>query len=576
MKTYQITGKLKVRPLGSRDEGPFHLGGSVASDGYRDRTILRDSAGRLMIPGTSFCGVLASLARGSLRAAGYGEPERHPAFIALFGSARSGAVFSGQASRLRVSTSRGAISPAGIRDRNAISRSRRSAENQALLHEEVVEGVWSFPVRMEFRESGPRTREECHGGIDPDAAAFRLLLDVLHLLSEGWANVGGNSSIGYGRALLDGCEVSARRRNSAKDVFRFATDADRWGSFPPSPLSGHLSSVPALPAANNPAPSRWSGRVRFRCLLRPVEPLLIRAGYTHEIVTTQGSQRAVEENLSLPWNIIPREFLVDAGFAQDGRGTPCVPGSSVRGSLRSTAERAVRTVTGKNEAAWDLAEARKAGHSFRPTRHFDEDRDVACLVSRVFGFSGLGGRVSFSDAVPQDPGVFAARLKLLDHHASDRFTGAPADRKKFNSCPFFPAHPDHRDASTDLVCEIEIGGYAPWHLGLLLLLLRDLRLGRVRLGSRRHGGKTQLVGLEMGALTVVDDFLAGAAPAGSPTIGGYHTFPPVSLSFNGGGYIEAGSNLLLTARLRQAEQACRDVLASWPHMPAQQPEGGTA
>ena len=576
MKTYRITGRLKVRPLGSRDEGPFHLGGPVASDGYRDRTILRDSAGRLMIPGTSLCGVLASLARGSLRAAGYGEPDRHPAFIALFGSAHSGGGFSGQASRLRVSTSRGVLSPAGLRDRNAISRARRSAENQALFHEEVVEGVWSFLVRMEFRETGPRTREERQSAIDSDMAAYRLLLDVLHLLSEGWANVGGNSGIGYGRALLEGCEVSARRRNSPEDVLRFATDADRWGSFLSAPLNGHLSSVPALPAANGPAPSRWSGRVRFRCLLRPVEPLLIRAGCTHETVTTKGSQRAIAENLSFPWNVTPEEFLVNAGFARDGRGTPCVPGSSVRGNLRSTAERAVRTVTGKDEAAWDLAAARKAGRNFRPTRDFDEDCAVACLVSRVFGFSGLGGRVSFSDAVPRDPGAFSARLKLLDHHASDRFTGAPADRKKFNSRPFFPARPDHRDVSTDLICEIEIGGYAPWHLGMLLLLLRDLRLGRVRLGSRRQGGKTVLVGLEMEALTVVDDFLAGAVPADSPTIGGYHTFPPSSLSFNGAGFIEAGSNFLLTRRLRQAEQACRDVLASWPHMPAQQPEGRAA
>lgn len=192
MKTYRITGNLKVRGVGRQQSGPFHIGAPDELSSYVDRVVFRDSAGRPLLPGTSLCGVMASLARASLLAAGYDNPLQLPAYIALMGSARGNG--EGQASRLIVQDSRLADSSAHslVRDRNGINRQRGTADEKRLFHEEVIDGEWSFPLNIEFMETGPRTPQESQrkaGGSDPDVLAYRLLLDVLCLLEACWANI---------------------------------------------------------------------------------------------------------------------------------------------------------------------------------------------------------------------------------------------------------------------------------------------------------------------------------------------------------------------------------------------------
>lgn len=585
MKTHRITGELKVRGVGGRDGGPFHLGAPEERAAYVDRVVFRDGMGQPVLPGTSLAGVLAGLAKASLRAAGWANPEQAAPFAALFGSARGVGNGTGQESRLKVFDSRLADAATLVRDRNAVNRERGSADHKRLFQEEVVDGAWAFPICLELTETGPRTPAEQDSGQDPDTLARRLLFDLLSIMEAGWATIGASSGIGYGRFRLENCCVATRDRTAPGEVLAFARD--RWTArngagdpaFPPRPLQdgfGATTAIPGHPDGNGSPPER----IRFRCVLRPEEPLLVKTGYTAEICSSTGSLRERQEVQYLRYKPVPQKFAVDAGFCLDARRRPYVPGSSLRGALRSRAERTVRTIVGDrlgpesgDRAAWNLRQAQERGQEFSKRCGYGED-DVECLVSRVFGFSGLGGRVLVSDAVPLNPHGFEVGRKLLDHVALDRFTGGAADRRKFNSRPHFPAGPPNEVSSAgDLECELELHDFDRWHLGMLLLLLRDLRLGRILLGHGRQKGfgRVRLLRLEMEVLSAPGGVLAGAMPEEAPSLGGFKAFA-AALGFDSAGYVRPAQYPALAPVFREAEQAMRDCLHAW--LPATAVERG--
>lgn len=576
MRTYYITGDLRIRRLGGRATGPLFVGGPGAPASYIDRLVLRDSLGRALLPGTSLCGVMASLARASLRAAGWPEPAEHPAFVALFGSSRGGAT-GGQESRLSVSDAV-ACQDCGtrVRDRNAVDRKRGGAADKHLFNEEVLDGAWSFPLRLEFTETGPRTAAERNAIADPDASAFRLLLDILSLLEADGGHIGGHAGVGYGRFRLDNCGVAARDRCSPEQVLAYTTD--RWqaqdGEGEPLFSLRSLSGVLGVSSPLHAGPQQGSGeRIRLHCILRPLEPLLVKTGYTTETVVNAGSKKEAGNPLQLGWPPAPQPFAVDAGFCLDADGTPYLPGSSLRGTLRSRAERAVRTVVGRrlgnqggDGAAWDIDLARQKGQQFSGLRAYRES-DVECLVSQIFGFSALGGRISFSDAVPLQRDEFERRRKLLDHVALDRFTGGAASQRKFNSRPYHPPLPADQlgaDEGGDLECEIELRDFEQWHLGMLLLLLRDLRNGLVTLGHGKNKGfgRVRLESVSLDVLTGKDGMLAGGLPPDALTLGGFRSYS-VPLLFNQAGYLLRADGDELSGVFRQAEQAFRDRMRNW-------------
>ena len=486
MNSYKITGLLNSRDVAGQPGGPLHIGAGGGSSIFTDRLTLRDVQGRVFVPGTSLRGVMASLARVIRRLQGgaAASVESDPAFFALFGTSRGAS--EGQASRLTVRDCPPLELngyPYYVRDRNGVNRSRGSADNKRLFHDEVADGNWSFQVHLEFHESGPKSEVEqvlMSRGQDPNGLAWNLLLSTLDLMEQGWLNIGANSAVGYGRAQLQSCQIHTRNRSDPNEVIQFALT--RWQDFAGQPLSSRLP-------VTAPAMGQGTGNERLRITyrLRPLEPLLVKAGYTTEVCYSPTDKPHPDFELDFPLEQIP--MTVDAGFCLDVNERAYVPGSSIRGVLRTHVERIVRSVAGADRA-WDLSQAQSMGQTLGRCQDFTES-DVNCLVSRVFGFSSLGGRLRFSDLRPIDPDGFESRRKFLDHVALDRFTGGAADQAKFNSRPYFPPGPGEEldnDEQGDLEGEIEMFDYEPRHLGMLLMLLRDLRLGRVCLGHGKYKG----------------------------------------------------------------------------------------
>lgn len=177
--------------------------------------------------------------------------------------------------------------------------------------------------------------------------------------------------------------------------------------------------------------------------------------------------------------------IPDHAFLTDHLGRVLLPGRSVRGALRSQAERIVRT----------MAEARCNGarpdpELLKPLSCYPHESDLACepihdkketerlcITCRLFGCGGWRSPLWISHFEALDPG----RELSQEFVAIDRFTGGAADKKKFNALsrmnPVFKG-----------VLSVDLDRIHEAHLGLLCLLTRDLIEGDVQFGYGRAKG----------------------------------------------------------------------------------------
>jgi CRISPR/Cas system CSM-associated protein Csm3 (group 7 of RAMP superfamily) len=196
---------------------------------------------------------------------------------------------------------------------------------------------------------------------------------------------------------------------------------------------------------------------------------------------------------------------------------PVLPGASLRGVLRSQAERIARTLA--SHAAWQQPQQHRARtfNAMCPAcdplvrrtpggqavamescdswlRHVQGkdgndymDEEELCLACRLFGSSRRGSRLFVEDA------LFAGRLpqyKMLDFLAIDRFTGGGADRLKFDALVLWK--PAFR-------VRLHLENPQPWELGWLTLVLRDLHDGLLFIGygAARGFGRVRITGWKL-------------------------------------------------------------------------------
>ena len=191
---------------------------------------------------------------------------------------------------------------------------------------------------------------------------------------------------------------------------------------------------------------------------------------------------------------------------RNGREEVYLPGSSLKGVLRSHAERIARTL--KPEAACD-----PFGKKDDPQRScsacFDVRKDSkrepdnataykeACLICKLFGCTWFAGRLATADAyavgTPPEP---AQR----DGVGIDRFTGGAAHGAKFE----LEVITEGTFATT-----LHLRNFELWQLALLGFVLQDLADGLIRIGM----GKSRGLGKVRGEVQQVQlDFLGPKAP----------------------------------------------------------------
>jgi CRISPR/Cas system CSM-associated protein Csm3 (group 7 of RAMP superfamily) len=406
--------------------------GGWGSSPSADLVVARDGLGRLMIPGTSLAGALRSWL-GSATA---------PAGDALFDRAALGAVFGdlehrgqgGVVCRIMVddAVADGDVR-VDVRDGVGIDRSTGSAAAGVLYQHEVVPPGTRFAVRITAAQTAADTERV--------ARALDLLVQAL---AAGRVEIGAARTRGLGQVRLT--DVTRTRVEFA--------DRDQVLSW----LCGHPA---AAPATEVELPG--DGRLGIEITWAAVTPVMVRASTVNEAEPDQ--DRAVDT--------VP---LRSGDTGPDGSMTLLLPGSSVKGVLRSHAERIVRTVRAVDDV---------------PDRWLDQVNDPRLgPVTALFGTAGDHRSRDDGEMLPGRRGALSVRdcvgtaaARVVTHVAVDRWTGGAAENLLFSVQE--PVAADWQPIRMSLDVERagrlgdEAGGQA---LALLLLVLRDLADGWLALG----------------------------------------------------------------------------------------------
>ena len=221
--------------------------------------------------------------------------------------------------------------------------------------------------------------------------------------------------------------------------------------------------------------------------IKPDGPLLIKSG----IATTHGTDMA---------------FVT---IFRNGREEVYLPGSSLKGVLRSQAERIARTLSNNGEAACDPF-AKKEDREPSCSACFDKRKEEkkeeintpiayqdSCLICKLFGSTWVAGRLATTDAyaVGEPP-----QPQQRDGVGIDRFTGGAAYGAKFDLEVI---------AEGTFATTLHLRNFELWQLALVGFLLQDLKDGLIRLGM----GKSRGLGKVQGEVQEVRlDFLGAKAP----------------------------------------------------------------
>ena len=163
---------------------------------------------------------------------------------------------------------------------------------------------------------------------------------------------------------------------------------------------------------------------------------------------------------------------------RDGEWLPCLPGSSMKGALRSHFERVVRGLRLGDNVVCDPLGFENCGRSLREAKNGEEVYRGSCPACRMFGSTAMASRVIFSDArlAPGQDAVHEHR----DGIAINRLTGGVDRHLLFSFDPMA--------SGTRLVFEATLRNFETWQLGALFLLAEHLDKGHIRLGFGKSRG----------------------------------------------------------------------------------------
>ncbi len=177
----------------------------------------------------------------------------------------------------------------------------------------------------------------------------------------------------------------------------------------------------------------------------------------------------------------------DAPVLRDRRG-PLIPGSSLKGVLRSAAERVLHGLDGAPglPAAWAACDIISAPCAANQKSDEPVDPEQLCRVCRLFGNHWLGARLSVGDLAAAGPA--GAVTVVRDGVAIDRNELKAAGRLKYD---YEVVVPGVRFAG-----RLRVDDPEPGDLGLLMSLLDLLDLGVITVGggASRGLGRLRLTG----------------------------------------------------------------------------------
>lgn len=410
----------------------MHIG-SGANEGLTDILILKDKQGQPFIPGTSLAGVLRSEI-----AAIYGEKAADKLFGSIDGR-------DSNQSMLNISdvvlTSKGIV----VRDGVAIDELTGVAKTGAKFDFEALERGAAGDVLLELTvrkcdEAKPLEITYQHNAYSVKGDCYGEMAATIADLLTGGISVGSLTTKGYGK-------IAGAEAVSVYDFdFAQAKSAEQWLAYISDeklPQAAYTGKAEAVKAAEN-------FYLEVGCALQGA--LLVR-----NFDVDDSKQNKEEATLSAVQLKSGEDYVI--------------PGTSWKGVLRSRAFKILLALTGNDLQA--------AQHK----------------LQEIFGFANDGEKQSGkrSKLLVDETYISTKKLSAMrqTRNRIDRFTGSTIDSALFCEEPVWQ---QKRDENT-VTLKACLKNCSQAEAGLMLLLLKDLWLGNMNIGSGRGVGRGVLRGM---------------------------------------------------------------------------------
>ena len=375
-------------------------------------------------------------------------------------------------------------SPLPRRHGVGIDRTTGAASDGALYEHEFLPRGTKFDIRItaEGRDDETMGRDQSEGipGPASSESVKKLLEVIVDVLTSGAVCLGGRT--GSGQGTIQGIEPKLRRTGKTTDTGALTAPADVLDA-----LIGEDEEGTPIPLELG----GWSLQEPARIRITWWSPTGIFVAEDQEL-TGRRKEEAQKKN---PEANGVTEPLRDPSVAWD-EAQLLIPGTSIRGALRSRASRIARTVLAARDELSAL------------TSH-DLHEQIAAepnLVRYMFGSTEYRGAVTVHDCLSTKRGK---RIEVT-HNAIDRWTGGVIDGGLFTEAVYLGTHWEPITIDIDLRqllnnIEAEKGpedreqskpthtDYAHAAYVLLGLVLAELSAGTLPLGSRSTRGLGQVV-----------------------------------------------------------------------------------
>ena len=381
-------------------------------------------------------------------------------------------------------------SPLPRRHGVGIDRTTGAASDGALYEHEFLPRGTKFDIRItaEGRDGEKMRRDQSDGIPEPASSeSVKKLLEVIvDVLTSGAVCLGGRT--GSGQGTIQVIEPKLRRTGKTTDAGALTAPADVLDA-----LIGEDEEGTPIPLELG----GWSLQEPARIRITWWSPTGIFVA-EDEKLTKQRKTAKEDENKEKGINEEVHEVIYplrDPSVAWD-EAQLLIPGTSIRGALRSRASRIARTVLAAKDELSTF------------TSH-DLHEQIAAelnLVRYMFGSTKYRGALTVHDCLSTDPG----KCIEVTHNAIDRWTGGVIDGGLFTEAVYLGTHwepitidinlrqllnnieaekgPEDREQSKPTHADYAHAAYV-----LLGLVLAELSAGTLPLGSRSTRGLGQVV-----------------------------------------------------------------------------------
>ena len=384
-----------------------------------------------------------------------------------------------------------------VRDGVGINRKTLTSRKGAKFTTEVLSKAAQFRFRLEV--------------IDPTPEELNLLLITLSEFQSGRLSLGGDTTRGLGNFQLNIESVHHVDFSNIETVIDYLKRNDI--------TELDATSFENLRAEHLPTVTIKESDIET---ILPFNYCVVDIEYSL-LAPTVINQGFIADPDEVDITFVTSQVNVDGELTD----TAYLPGSSLKGVLRSRGEKIVRTLSAihakenglvyeKIVAACDPLETSKnqelraCGEFFKAIeekRKKEKEEPVlldwqklqehACLTCLLFGSTHFAGRIKVIDAYPESV-VNKEHSKKFDHVAIDRFTGGAREGAKFEARLLI------HENTPKFFGQLILRNVEPWQLGMIAFVLKDLYLGDIRVGYGKTKGYGKLKGvvrrIEIGAI----------------------------------------------------------------------------